>query len=54
MNDNSDYSFLIEQQDELIKAIDWQEIWPVKKHIVMFSTSFASLFRDVTKEMIKN
>ncbi len=45
---------MVEQQDELFKEIDWQEIWPVKKHIVMFSASFVSLFSDSTEEMIKN
>lgn len=49
-----EYCFLVEQQDELFKEIDWQEIWPVKKHIVMFSASFVSLFSDSTEEMIKN
>jgi hypothetical protein len=50
----SDYNFLIEQQSELIEAIDWQEIWPVKKHIILSLEYFWSSFRDPTKEMVKN
>lgn len=50
----SDYSFVTEQQSELIEAIDWQEIWPVKKHIVISLIHFESSFIESTKEMVKN
>lgn len=49
-----EYCFLVEQQDELLKEIDWQEIWPVKKRLVVSLEDLTSLFRGSTKEMIKD
>lgn len=50
----TEYNFIIEQQSKLIEAIDWQEIWPVKKRLVVSLEDLTSLFRGSTKEMIKD
>lgn len=50
----SDYSFVIEQQSELIEAIDWQEIWPVKQHLIVSVTPLEFSIYSSIKEMIKD